>query len=148
MALRLPLQELLARLYRAFTLEFEQGMAAAGHPELSLALGTNVLRFLDGDGTRLGALAELAGVSKQAISQQVAFLEARGYLTITPDPDDSRAKRVGLTKRGWESQEVARPLFATIERRWAQRLGKVELEQLRTSLEIAAARLGAAPSWK
>jgi DNA-binding MarR family transcriptional regulator len=141
MSFRLPLQELLMRTYRAYTLEFERAMAEAGHPDLSLALGTNVLRFLDHGGLRIGAIAELAGVSKQAISQQVAFLEAKGYVGVTPDSEDSRAKIVTLTERGRESGELARPLFATIERRWAQRFGHAEVQGARAALETLVERL-------
>lgn len=129
------------RVYRAYTIEFEVALAEAGHPDLSLALGTNVVRFLNGDGLRVGAIAELAGVSKQAISQQVAYLEAKGYVVLRPDPDDSRAKLVHLTERGRESQAVARPLFRSIERRWAQRLGRHEVQQMRAALETVVGRL-------
>lgn len=141
MAFALPLQELLTRVYRAYTLEFEEALALAGHPDLSLALGTNVVRFLNGNGMRLGAIAELAGVSKQAISQQVAYLEAKGYVVLGPDPDDSRAKLVHLTELGRQSQAVTRPLFRSIERRWAQRLGRDEVQQMRSALEIVVSRI-------
>jgi len=141
MAFPFPLQELLMRVYRAYTVEFEHALAEAGHPDLSLALGTNIVRFLDGEGRRLGSIAELAGVSKQAISQQVAYLEAKGYVVLSPDPDDSRAKLVHLTELGRQSQAVARPLFRAIERRWAQRFGQDEMQQLRAALETVVGRL-------
>jgi DNA-binding MarR family transcriptional regulator len=137
----LPLQELLMRVYRAYTVEFEDAMGEAGHPDLTLALGTNVLRFLDRDGLRIGAIADLAGVSKQAISQQVGFLESKGYVVVVPDAEDSRAKVVTLTERGRLSGDIARPLFRTIERRWAQRLGRDEMRGARAALETLVERL-------
>ncbi len=46
--------------------------------DLSLALGSNVLRFLSFETRPLSELAELARVSKQAISRQVRYLVERG----------------------------------------------------------------------
>jgi len=146
MVYRLPLQELLTNLLRVYTAEFEAELAEAGFPDLSLALGTNVLRFLGTDGMRLGTVAELAGVSKQAISQQVSYLEAHGYLTVHADPSDRRAKVLRLTDRGLESQRVARALFGAIEQRWRNRLGAGQMHQLRQSLEAAVTEFTAVRS--
>jgi DNA-binding MarR family transcriptional regulator len=142
MAFRLPLSALLSQVLTAFTAEFEEQVSASGYPELSLALGSNVLRFLDEKGLRIGALAQLAGVTKQALSQQVAYLEKHGYVTVEPDPDDQRAKVVRLTARGRETRDVCRPLFADIERRWQRRYGRDEVRRLREALEALAGQLG------
>ena len=139
---RWPLQELLGRLYRQFAEEFHAAMAEAGYGDITLAHGTNVLRFLDDAGVRIGRLAELSGLSKQALSQQVKYLEAHGYVTVEPDPTDNRSKLVRNTKRGWDCRAVARPLFVEIERGWSHRMGFQDLRRLRTSLERAVAALG------
>lgn len=141
MAHRLPLSALLSQLLTAFTSEFEEDVAGAGFSEMSLALGSNVMRFLGEDGLRVGALARLAGVSKQAVSQQVAYLEKHGYVTIEPDAADQRAKVVRLTPRGQATQDVCRPLFGELERRWQRRYGRDEVRRLRESLEAIAAQL-------
>src|SRR5260370_16777862 len=99
------------RVYRAYTVEFEHALAEAGHPDLSLALGTNIVRFLDGEGRRLGSIAELAGVSKQAISQQVAYLKAKGYVVLSPDPHATPAKLVHPPHLSRQSQPPPPPLF-------------------------------------
>jgi DNA-binding MarR family transcriptional regulator len=83
----------------------------------------------------LGALAEMAGVTKQAISQQVAHLEARGYVVVEPDPADSRAKAVRLTERGRQSQQLGRPLFGELEEDWQRRFGATDVRELRRILE-------------
>lgn len=137
----LPLPALLSQAFAAFTIEFEREVAEAGFPELSLALGTNVLRFLGDEGLRIGAIAELAGVSKQAVSQQVGYLERYGYVTTEADPADSRAKIVRLTARGLRSQEVCRPLFGTVERRWRRRYGRDKVLALRDSLEAIVGQI-------
>jgi DNA-binding MarR family transcriptional regulator len=133
---RYPLATLLARTESLLTAEFDQRLAAAGFPDLSFALGTNILRHLDADsGLRVGVLAEMSEVTKQAISQQLTHLQAHGYVTVERDPADSRAKTVRLTKRGAESQRVARRLFVELERDWRNRYGHERLRQLRDHLE-------------
>lgn len=141
---RVPLSALLSQLLAVFTAEWEREMAEAGFGDLSLATGSNVLRFLGAEGLRIGAIAQLAGVSKQAISQQVAYLERQGYVRIDPDPHDSRAKVVSLTERGLATREVARPLFGELERRWAARYGAEEVARLRQALEAVVGQLGGA----
>lgn len=132
----LPLSTLLGRVQSAFAAEFDERLADVGMADISLSLGTNVLRHLDGDrGVRLGALAEMAGVTKQAISQQVAHLEARGYVVVEPDPADSRAKAVRLTERGRQSQQLGRPLFGELEDDWQRRFGATDVRELRRILE-------------
>ena len=131
-----PLSTLLGRVQSLFTVEFDRRLAGAGFPDLSLALGNNVLRHLSvEEGLRVGALAELAGVTKQAISQQLAYLEHHGYVQLEVDPTDSRAKRARLTSRGGDSQKAARELFADVERDWRRRFGEEQLRTLRSCLE-------------
>ncbi len=131
-----PLSTLLGRLQATYAAEYNQRLAEAGLPDLSLSLGTNVLRHLgDGAAVRMGSLAEMAGVTKQAISQQVAHLQARGYVTAEPDPEDSRAKQVRLTDMGARSLTASRSLFRDLEEDWQQRFGRAEVADLRRSLE-------------
>jgi DNA-binding MarR family transcriptional regulator len=130
-----PLSTLLSRVSAAFTAEFEQRLRDAGFPDLTFSLGTNVLRFLRAGPVRMSSLAETSGVTKQAISQQVAYLEARGYVTVEPDAADSRAKLVRLTATGQRSNEAAESLFAAVERDWRQRYGGDQICELRAILE-------------
>jgi DNA-binding MarR family transcriptional regulator len=132
----LPLSSLLGRVQAAFAAEFDERLAGVGMGDLSLSLGSNVLRHLEEDrGVRLGVLAEMAGVTKQAISQQVTDLERRGYVVVEPDPADHRAKSVRLTDKGRESQRVGRPLFGKLEKDWQQRYGTDDVRELRRILE-------------
>jgi DNA-binding MarR family transcriptional regulator len=133
---RYPLATLLARTESILTAEFDQRLALAGFPDLSFALGTNVLRHLGTDaGVRVGILAEMSAVTKQAISQQLSYLQARGFVIVERDAADSRAKIVRLTMRGADSQRVARQLFVELERDWRERYGRERMQQLRDHLE-------------
>ena len=140
-----PLCFLLARAEALFVAEFDARLAAAGYPDLSLAHTANVLRFLRDGELRPAQLVERACVSKQAVSQQVAHLQRSGYVTVSPDQQDSRARLVQLTARGRAAQEAASLLFAEIEADWAERVGRPQLESLRTSLEWALPRLAPRP---
>jgi DNA-binding MarR family transcriptional regulator len=51
-------------------------------------------------GTRLTTLAARANITPQALGELVDDLERSGYVTRRPDPEDRRAKRIVLTKRG------------------------------------------------
>jgi len=138
---RRPLCFLLARAEGQFVAEFDARLAAAGYPDLSHAHTANVLRFLRAGKLRPGQLVELACVTKQAISQQVAYLERCGYVTVSPDPHDSRARQVQLTAKGDAAQRVASQLFAQIEQDWAHQIGAEQLGALRTLLESALVHL-------
>jgi len=131
-----PLSTLLGRVQSIFAAEFDRRLAEAGMPDLTLSLGTNVMRHLQAEqAVRFGVLAEMSGVSKQAISQQVSHLEARGYLCVETDPHDSRARQARLTDKGIRSQHVSRPIFAELENEWQLRFGKPEIRELRATLE-------------
>lgn len=136
-----PLCFLLARLEALFVSEFEARLAAAGYGDLSLAHSANVLRFLQNDGLRPGQLVEMACVTKQTVSQQVAYLQRCGYVTVAPDAFDSRARQVQLTRKGHRAQRIAAQLFAEIEHDWAYSLGTTRFGDLRTSLETALPHL-------
>lgn len=142
---RYPLGALLARAHARYVADCETRLAAAGFPDLTIAHGSNVLRHLvPGGTTRIAEIVRASGVSKQAISQQVSYLAARGYLTVEPDDRDARAKSVRLTARGEESQRAVRGIFAEVESAWRARHGDA---RLRTVHEVLAevARYDAAP---
>jgi DNA-binding MarR family transcriptional regulator len=125
---------LLREPFRAMTDELMQRLAERGHPEVRFAHG-NVFQYLDDDGTRIGVLAERAGVSKQAMAQLVAHLEAHGYVERSPDPADRRAQRVRATRRGREVFAIAREFMTEIDARLETRLGAAKKRRLQALLE-------------
>src|SRR5512147_1029917 len=54
-------------------------------------------------GRRLTDLATVANMTKQAMGEFVADLANAGYVTVSPDPADRRAKLVSLTPEGREA---------------------------------------------
>src|SRR3954464_12461283 len=72
---------------------------AAGFGDLNLP-HMAVLQFPGPDGVRPSALAERAGISKQAMNQLLGTLEGLGYITRSALPQERAARIVRLTKRG------------------------------------------------
>ncbi|MFT4220875.1 MAG: MarR family winged helix-turn-helix transcriptional regulator [Microbacterium sp.] len=133
---RYPLGALLGRVQARYVAECEARLAAAGYSDLRIAHGANILRHLSPDRpVRIAVIARLSGVSKQAISQQIAHLAARDYLIVGPDDSDGRAKSVVLTARGARSQRAVRRIFADVEAEWRALHGAERLEALRAALE-------------
>ena len=75
---------------------------ARGHPDAGVTPSRLVaLGVLEAAGPlRIGTLAEHLGTSAPTTSRLVDCLHERGLVDRTPDPDDHRATRVGLTPAG------------------------------------------------
>jgi DNA-binding MarR family transcriptional regulator len=82
-----------------------------------------LLSFIPDDGIRLTRVAEQSGLTKQALAQALAPLEAGGYLDVVPDPADRRARVVRRTARGHEVVEAVLELQGTFEEAWAAQVG-------------------------
>jgi DNA-binding MarR family transcriptional regulator len=123
------LPALLSRVLLAFALEFE------GESELSLAITANVLRVLDEKGVRVRDLPLLSGVSKEAISAALGYLQKKHVAVVEPDQTASRTKIVRLTPIGRKAQDAYRQLLVAIEERWQARFGKNTISGLWEALE-------------
>lgn len=86
------------------------------------------------DGLRLNDLATRAGITPQSMGQFVDELEDLGYVERRPDPDDRRAKRIHLTRKGKRSNKVEWKVVGEVEAALEALLGKKRLAELRESL--------------
>ena len=123
--LRMPVDAIRERMLAA--------LHAQGHGEIVPA-HLIVLRYPSPDGRRPSEIAANSGMSKQALNYLLGQLEALGYLTRDPDPDDHRSKRVHLTDRGHDAIQTMRATVTTIEREWSAALGSDDVERLRAIL--------------
>lgn len=139
-----PLVALLGQAEAAYAREFDRRVAEEGFCALSLAHARNVLRHLADGPMRASQLVDRCGVTKQAVSQQVAHLERSDYLTVSPDPTDQRARIVALTDKGRRAQCVVVRLFAEIEADWATTHG--DLDDVRRVLTAVVHGAGERPS--
>jgi DNA-binding MarR family transcriptional regulator len=122
------LPALLARVLLAFTIDYER------ESRLSLALSANALRVLTEPGVRVRDLPGLTGVSKEAISGSLKFLERRDCVVVEPDPAASRTKLARLTPRGQRAQGRYRRWPGVVEESWRAQYGEQRISSLRESL--------------
>lgn len=116
-----PLRELAA--------EVNQLMVADGFADLRPAHSA-VFMNVDPEGTRISDLAERALITKQSMGELVSYLEQRGYVSVTGDPRDHRAKVVRRTDKGMASEVPARRNVARVQERWRRLLDDGEMEEL------------------
>lgn len=85
-------------------------------------------------GSRITELAALAKITKQSMSTIVAQLEETGYVKKKPDPTDNRAWLLVLTPKGRKIKEVGQAINYDFEKKWEEKLGKQNYQQLRQLL--------------
>jgi DNA-binding MarR family transcriptional regulator len=103
----------------------------------------SLIPLLDATGARSTALAQRAGVTKQAMSQLVRELEKRGYVEQVADPTDTRAKLVRLTTRGVALRQACLEARGELQALAAKALGEAALTRLQRDLgELTRALVG------
>lgn len=96
---------------------------------------SGVLANVDiGTGTRASALAERAGVTKQAIGQLVDDLENKGLVKRAPDPEDGRARLIRLTPKGRRVIAAAWDVIQEIEAEVLEEVGPAAISATRKTL--------------
>ncbi len=128
--------ELVALLATAWSIlvdDLQTELAKIGYGDIRPAHGF-AFQLLAPNGATGNQLAEHLGVTKQAASQMIDFLEEHGYVTRTPLPNDKRGKLVQLTKKGWECIRAVETIFGTLEARWIAVLGPERMEMFRADL--------------
>lgn len=119
------LATLLAQTLLRFALEFEE------RSELALAMAANVLRVLDDSGVAVRDVPLTAGVSKEAVSFALGWLQKNGYAQISSD----KTKLARPTDEGRSAQQAYRRIVGEIEDAWTAHHGsglREALEALET----------------
>jgi DNA-binding MarR family transcriptional regulator len=132
---------LLRELYEALQQHVYAAVAADGHPGVR-ELHSPLLRHLPSEGARVADMARRCGLAKQSVAYVVDDLMRLGYVTVEPDPDDGRAKRVKLTPRGCALIESLLAHSAAAEAELAERVGAQRLTALRATLEDSVQAVG------
>ncbi|MFP3415262.1 MarR family transcriptional regulator [Bacillus sp. SIMBA_074] len=79
-------------------------------------------------------LAEYLGITKQAVSKMVDYLEKSGYVMRQTHPTDKRGKIIILTERGWLVVKAKEEILAEIEGRWIENIGAERIQMLKEDL--------------
>jgi DNA-binding MarR family transcriptional regulator len=134
--------QLLRDAFARFEAELMAATPPLGDYELR-PVHNHVLRHLDIAGTRASVIAELSGLTRQAITQIVDELEAAGVVTREPDPEDGRAKLIVYTPEGSKAFFAARKRIDRISAGWRDELGPQRFDELRDALaDLTVARRG------
>lgn len=128
---------LMAAAYQEFVRELRADLDRQGFGDTGRSDGY-VLRALAGGPVTVSALADRLEITKQGAGQLVEAMEQRGYLDRQPDPDDRRARLVGLSARGWQLLRAARRFHRRYERRLVAEHGAEAVAALRALLTAVA----------
>ena len=126
---RPSLGTLLIRPALTVRIRIQAEIEAAGFDDFRIT-HQNVFAFLTSEGIRIGDLATRAQLSKQAMTELVGYLEARGYVARSRDAADGRAWLVRRTERGEALHKVAQRALRATEREWSGALGKSDFQRL------------------
>lgn len=131
------------RLARAWKAEFDAAMAARGHHWFADAR-SNLLPYLDRDGTAQSVLQSRMSVTKQAVQQFVDGLVADGILQRRTNPDDRRGKILLFTRKGQRVLADANEVKVEIQSRYRAKLGAARFAAFMAALEVLEDNMAAA----
>jgi DNA-binding MarR family transcriptional regulator len=130
---------LLALAYGAFVDDLREALAEAGYPDLHRSFGYMARMLADGPLT-LRQVADRLEVTSPAALKVVANMVQGGYLERLDDPEDGRARKVRLTKKGCAALARARAFHSDFERALARDVGREAVRKMRDALETVVAR--------
>lgn len=108
-------------------------LADAGFDDVP-ANGVYVIGAIARTGAPLSQIIGDLGVTKQAASQLVDTLVARGYLDRSVDPVDRRRLTVALTDRGQAAANASRSAVDSVESQLIAHVGAEGVQQTRAAL--------------
>ncbi|KOG41177.1 MarR family winged helix-turn-helix transcriptional regulator [Streptomyces decoyicus] len=117
---------------------FEEGLLAAleagGAARVSPAQA-QLFAVLDDQGTTVSELARRMGVTRQTAHQAVHGLVTAGLLAQVPDPAATRRRLIRRTVEGERAHRQACHILERLEEQLAERIGRGQVDALRTVLE-------------
>jgi DNA-binding MarR family transcriptional regulator len=141
----MPMPVLLAEARLTYASAIHSAFANAGFDDMPRA-GARVIGRIAVGGTGVNDVAAVYGVSKQAASQLVDTLVARGYVERSPDENDRRRMVVALTERGEAAAAELKGAITTVDEALAAACPEDELIRARRVLgalvELHYARRG------
>jgi DNA-binding MarR family transcriptional regulator len=133
----LDLGVLVALAYAQLVRELHADLAAQGFGDLGRSDGY-VFKALDIAALTTSELAERLRISKQGAAQIVADMRRRGYVDREPHPEDKRAQRLRLSRRGEQALAAAHRFHQRYERRLRREHGGIAIDAFRALLTAMA----------
>ena len=109
-----------------------QKSVARGHKGLKLNWDTVFLNLDFREGSRVVDLAQINGLTKQAMSQIVAEIEQQGYITKQDDPNDGRARKIKLTAKGKKMIQDSMVAYEELQAEYEALIGSERLAVFRS----------------
>jgi len=135
-----PLSALLPAARNTYVRAVQAAQARIGCDDLPPS-GVYLISAMHWSGASLESVIRWMGVTKQAVSQAVDTLVARGYLERSDDPSDRRRVHLKLTERGREAGRVARTAIERVDRKLRGRVGPRKVAAARAIL-VALLEMG------
>ncbi|HDX9589361.1 TPA: MarR family transcriptional regulator [Bacillus pseudomycoides] len=129
----LDLTSLLSLSFSASINELHERLSELGFEDIRPAHGF-MFKYIIPNGATGMELAEYLGITKQAVSKMVDYLEKHGYVTRQTHPTDKRGKIIVLTERGWLVVKAKEEILAEIEGRWIENIGAERMQMLKEDL--------------
>lgn len=98
------------------------------------AAQARLLDLIPAGGGRVTDLASAMRISKQGLGQLTTQLADLGYVDVSPDPADKRAKLVRRTPLGERVRQAMHATIAEVEQRWCHEVGADRYATFRTVL--------------
>ncbi|WP_408638537.1 MarR family winged helix-turn-helix transcriptional regulator [Paenibacillus baimaensis] len=124
---------LLGLSFSAITDDLHRQLAKKGFDDVRPVHGF-LFQRIAAKGATGNEIAEHLGVTKQAASQMIDYLEQHDYIERKPHPLDGRGKLVILTERGWSCIQTTEEIFISIEQRYADIVGEERMNMLKADL--------------
>lgn len=119
-------------------------MISRGHAWYSESRGA-VMSFLRLQDRQQSLLAAQLNISKQAVQQLIDELVSEGIVERRSDPQDGRAKLIGLTAHGRKALLDSNDVKREIEAQYRKILGSKDFNHLTDSLERLSTAVPARP---
>ncbi|MGG0844985.1 MarR family winged helix-turn-helix transcriptional regulator [Peribacillus simplex] len=129
----LDLTSLLSLSFSASINELHEGLSELGFGDIRPAHGFMFKCIIPNGATGI-ELAEYLGITKQAVSKMVDYLEKSGYVMRQTHPTDKRGKIIVLTERGWLVVKAKEKILTEIEGRWSENIGTERMQMLKKDL--------------
>lgn len=110
-------------------------LSAKGWDTISRRQSMILANLADGE-TRPSRIAEKLGISRQALSQALAEMTARGMITLEDDPDDKRAKIIAFSRDMEPMRQDAVEILNGLEDMLEEKWGKTRLQAVREALAL------------
>ena len=129
----LDLTSLLLLSFRAAINELHDRLSELGFEDIRPTHGF-MFTYINPDGATGIELAEYLGITKQAVSKMVDYLEKNGYVMRKIHPTDKRGKIIVLTERGLLVMKAKEEILTDIEQRWIENIGAKRMQMIKEDL--------------